>query len=569
MPSVDKDANMPTITHINELPSEVLAHLFSICNYEKDNCTVLLELALVCKHWHDVLWAFPRFWTSQSLTVPMKLKNSGPHAALLPRLCNHLERWYGRAGDVPRELSLSLEKANTKTAVLYKYFTNGTRWKTLSFSSSLDGASNWSWLEGLFTVANYTSLVPDPKTGEPKPCWPDLERLEIVSSLFRYDPGHLVLPLDNIAPNLTHLKIHICQLRASVFSIFASSPNPFANLTTFDFQGELGTESLGFYVHLLSTAPKLEILRALDGQHDFDVARALPKQYAKLVPVRHDALREVIMHWSPNVAVLLKSIALPGLKTLDLSRSYDPGNIARPSKDETPVAHAVQALILNSTNAAMEMGTSFALKRLSMEKAPLVVADQYEVVVAVREMVEELVLDRSACWWNEPGELYARLDKLANGESVDVKGGPDIDGAEGDAREAKKTEPLLDLFPNLKTFITTPSGYHTLSFTVSRSDLEEYNTFKASPLAWWKKCQDRLGKIEATFHDDSDDWGSGASSGDGEWDEDLDEGDDDGEWEDADEDGEMSDEDEDEGGDAIGTWQLATMSMAPTPYYGD
>ncbi|KAJ3502836.1 hypothetical protein NMY22_g18451 [Coprinellus aureogranulatus] len=575
MSSKDDDTKGSAITHINELPSEVLAHIFSACDYEKDNCAVLLDLACVCKQWRDVIWAFPRFWTSQLLSVPMKLKNDGPDGVLLPKLCNHLEKWYGRAGDVPRDLSLSFKKAGSKTHVLYKYFTGGTRWRALSFSFELEGASNWGWLEGLICAAHNTSKIPSPQTGEPQPCWPDLTHLELLTPFIRYDPGRLDLPLEHIAPNLTHLKVHVCELRTSVFSIFASSPNAFANLTTFDWKGALGTESLAFYVHLLSTAPKLEVFRALDEQHDFDVAKSLPEQYAKVVPLRHEVLREVVMHWSPNAGVLLKSVALPKLQTLDLARSYDPSHIARPSDDETPLANAVKALVLHSTKAAAETGVDFALKSLKLSRNPLVLKDLWEVVMAVKDTVEELVLDRAACWWDNLDDLFVRLDDL-------VKGNGDAEASATQEREAAPqlagNENDMDLrhfFPHLKVFTIVPKPYLELTFTATRMEEDEFATFTSSPLSWWDRHKVRIDVAEEEMSgDDESPWYD--SDRDDYWDGGFDEDDMDGEWEDEEDEEDIDgDEDEDDGEDEdeddgpVGTWQLATMTLAPHPHYED
>lgn len=567
-----RDHGSTAITHINQFPSEILAHIFSVCEFEKDNCAVLLDLACVCKHWHGILWSFPRFWTSHSLSVPMKLKNDGPHGVLLPKLCNHLERWCGRAGDVPRDLSLSFEQASSRTLALYNYFTGGTRWKTLSLSFNLVGASNWTWLEGLISAAHRVSQIPSPRTGEPKSCWPDLTRLEIVTPTVVYSPEHLDLPLEHIAPNLTHLKIHISELRTSVFSVFASSPNAFANLTTFDWKGGLGTESLAFYMHLLSTAPKLEVLRSYDQQHDFDETRALPEKYAKLVPLRHEVLREVCIHWSPNAAVLLKSVALPRLKTLDLARVYDPSHIASPPDNGTPVADAVKALMLNSTKATTEMGTTFALTKLRLEKNPLVEKDLYEVVMAVRDTVKELILHRAACWWHTPADFFTHLDNWVHGRSDNQSTRAEQDKAHSPEMRAERS----DLFPDLELLtVVSQSGYPELSFSVSSAEPYDFAIFKTSPLAWWNLCQLKIDQAEATryLHRGSwDDSYTNLSEYRGGWLEEwFDEGDDEVEWEDEDEDEDEDEEvdgdDDDEEEDAIGPWNLATMTMAPHPHY--
>lgn len=516
----DDHAEILTITHINQFPNEILVHVFSKSDYEKDNCSALLSLACVCKHWRDILWSSPRFWTSQSCSIPVKLKNDGPNSSMLRKLSDHFERWYGRAGNVPRELTLSLEKACRKTPILYAYFAGGTRWKTLSFSFGAE--SNWPWLEGLISNSH-------------KPYWPDLTTLEIIAPSSTLTSKCLELPLEYTAPNLTHLKILIFEIgfQTSITSIFGASPNPCANLTTFDFEGALSagrhpeSQSLSLCMHLLLTAPRLEVLRMLDGQ-GLSADVAMPEQYSRLVPLKHEALRELKLHWNKHTSTLLRNIALPRLEMLDLADhwvEYDAWTAGEEFRLPS-LTNALEALVVNSTKAATSMGASFGLKRLILESILLGAEDRYGTVMVVREMVEELSLDCSPCAWHEPVEFFDRLDRWASSHI-----GNENEGA-GEAKRTELAAEPFDLFPNISIFTAVTNRKSRVSFTVSREDQVTHTDFKASPLAWWGDCQMALDEAEARYPDSD-------SSGDselGEWDDSDDGQDDEGGWEEEDDD---------------------------------
>ncbi|KAJ2932488.1 hypothetical protein H1R20_g4633, partial [Candolleomyces eurysporus] len=371
-------------THISSFPPEILAHTVSFSDYEKDNCKGLLQLASVCRHWHDVLFACPRFWTTLECSISTKLKNE-PHT-IVPQLIAHLERWFGRAGDLPWTLTLSFDVAPRKTALLNDYLVRNPRWKNLTFTLDIKGATNWPWLEGLIASAEESYA-----TNNGRGCWPELETLEIDSPDVRYGPDRLTLPLKFIAPNLRQFKITIKDLTTPVCTVFKDFPS--ASLTVFEFAGALGMETLSFYLHLLMHAPNLESMRVLDEQDDFSPVSPLPTDIS--LPVVHHKLQHLALHDSPNAMNFLKSIRLPSLHSFDLARSYCPGGIA-PPLFSTPVTDAVRDLVSTS---------KCEIRRLKLKWTPLFVEDLVSVVTS-HPAVEILELDEPACFWSLPEAFF-------------------------------------------------------------------------------------------------------------------------------------------------------------------
>ncbi|KAF6760323.1 hypothetical protein DFP72DRAFT_1042856 [Ephemerocybe angulata] len=241
------------IQHINQLPTEILARIFTLSDYERENNIGLLVLARVCKIWHDILFFFPHFWTHLAVTVDAKLENDGSN---LPR---HFDRWYGRAGDMPRSLIFIFNKAPTQTRALYDYLTSA-RWRNLTFKLDVGGCLNFGWLDGLIVQATRTSQLRNNTTVVP--CWPDLLSLEILTPTTVYT-ARLSLPLKTIAPQPP------------------PPQNTFADLTTFSWEGLFPTESesTSFVESLLRSAPKLEVLRFHDRVDDIGYRAAAVKPF--------------------------------------------------------------------------------------------------------------------------------------------------------------------------------------------------------------------------------------------------------------------------------------------------
>jgi hypothetical protein len=271
-------------------------------------------------------------------------------------------------------------------------------------------------------------------------------------------------------------------------------------------------------MHLLLAAPRLEIFRMFDGQGLSDDV-AMPEQYARSVPFKHEALRELTLHRNKHTTTFLRSIGLPRLEMLDLadySTEYDwwaAGEELRlPS-----LTNALELLVFNSRRAAMGIGASFALKRLILKSILLGAEDRYGTVMVVREMVEELSLDCSPCAWHEPSEFFARLDKWAASSTNNANKGT------GEAeKEGEQAGPMV-LFPNINIFTAVTNRKSRLSFTVAREDQVTYATFRVSPLAWWRDCQLALDEAEAQYPDSDD-----PEEYYNEWDEDFDGDQDDG-----------------------------------------
>ncbi|KAF5331702.1 hypothetical protein D9611_007544 [Ephemerocybe angulata] len=422
-------------SHINELPPEILAHIFGFCDCKASNCKRLLQLATVCKHWHEVLMAYPQFWTTLECTIPTKLKNE-PHT-VVPALVSHLQQWFERAGDLPRSLTLSFEVAARKTGLLYDFLVGSPKWESLAFNLALEGASNWVWLEGLIAAAE--------KYGEP--CWPELVALEIDAPAVRYHAGRFSLPLMTIAPNLKQLKVTIAELQASIFTIFEGFS--WSTLTHLEFSGALGEESLTFYLHILSHAPRLEGLKVLDQQSDMSPASALP---TIRLPVIHPTLRYLGLHDSPNTMTLLRSICVPSLKCLEISRSYcpSPQNVIQPPPT-TPLTDAIRILVSAS---------QCEIKDLRLKWTPLTDGDLYGVMTVVPS-VEYVELDEAACFWPATLEAFFGRMQQANEEG----------------------HPIL---PQMRRF-SYNEGYMC---RLVREGTPAFHLFREAPLEWWRATPD-------------------------------------------------------------------------------
>ncbi|KAJ2918260.1 hypothetical protein MD484_g2181, partial [Candolleomyces efflorescens] len=420
-------------THINDFPPEILAHTFSFSDCQKDNCKRLLQLASVCRHWHDVLFAYPGFWTTLECSISTKLKNE-PHL-IVPQFIAHLERWFSRAGDLPWTLALSFNVAPRKTPLLNDHLVRIPRWKNLMFALNIEGASNWIWLEGLIASAKESFA-----TNNECPCWPKLETLEIYAPGARYGPDRFALPLRSIAPNLRQLKITINGLTASIFTVFEDFS--WANLTVFEFAGALGSETLRFYLHLLTQAQNLESMKVLDQQHDFTPVSPLP--FHIRLPVVHHKLQHLSLHESPNALTFLRNVCLPSLHSFDLARFYLPDSIT-PPPPSTPVTDAVKALVLMSR---------CKIRTLRLRWTPLLVQDLFNVVTC-HPTVEVLELDEPACAWSGPEVFFNALETAEN---------------------------WRDDLPKLTRF-TYIRGFRTHSAQVGE---EGFDLLRRAPLRWWK-----------------------------------------------------------------------------------
>ena len=234
----------------------------------------------------------------------------------------------------------------------------------------------------------------------------------------------------------------------------------------------------------------------LDGQGLSDDVE-MPEQYSRLVPLKHEALKELTLHWNKHTSTFLQNIVLPRLEMLDLADywvEYDDWTTGEESRLPS-LTNALEPLVVSSTKAATSIGASFGLRRLILESILLGAEDRYGAVMVAREMVEELTLDCSPCAWHEPVEFFDRLDRWASSHT-----GNENEGAGETKRTELAAEPL-DLFPIISIFTAVTNRKSGVSFTVSREDQVIYADFKASPLAWWGDCQMALDEAEARYPD--------------------------------------------------------------------
>ncbi|KAF6763317.1 hypothetical protein DFP72DRAFT_875344 [Ephemerocybe angulata] len=476
----EKNTQSIAIASIQDLPMEVLAHIFALStsiltlsDYEKENGVGLLNLACVCKFWHETIHLFPHSWPHLELVVDIELKNAGPHDVLLPNLCNHLDRWYGRAGDVHRSLTLTMKRAPTRTHILYDYLL-GAGWKALFFKLIIfEGSTSFPWLDGLLDHATRSSrsaangLIPTP-------CWPNLETLEIVSPFtsYEYNSGHGI-ELATIAPNLRHLKIYVSELHGRVGDLFrVGDSHPFANLTTFSWEGEVlyPSRSPSFLESLLLEVPNLEVLEYLDAPRPSNLFAEIPVAGVEntLTPLPpHKSLRKMSVHWSGPTASLLRRAPLPRLESLLLSPQGRYTTSSQYHFLRTYMADALVALFRNSLASASELGDDIRLKGLHFHLTHIADDDFYEFCSALREApVEAITLEDSVWAQSEPEDAFERL-----------QGFRDSLGAE-------------DLFPKLEVFSVNLSQYGGVGWQeVARRGTEGFKLLQCCPKQWWEKVR--------------------------------------------------------------------------------
>lgn len=416
---------------INELPPELLPHVVSFCDYGESNCKRLLQLSCVCKHWRDILLAYPQFWTKLECLISTRLKNE-PNSNV-PPLIDHMERWFGRAGDLPRDLTLSFEYAGRKTFLLYEYLTKVSQWENLSFTLTVEGASNWNWLEGLLDAASAQS----------SPCWPNLKSFEIEAPATRYDTGRFTLPLQKVAPGLEVLKINVAELRLSIFELFKDSFS-WTVLKHLDFNGLLNESPLPFLLHVLESAPNLEILKFIDRLSVTPTPKI--RATAKL-PILHTKLQHLALQDNPSSMVFLHNIRTPSLLSLDIARSYCPGPMGTPVPPGTPLTDTITSLVSSS---------SCTIKELRLKWTPLSDHDLFTLLKSVRSL-EYIYLDEAACFW--PAKPDTFFEKL----------------------KAAWVEEGQQVLPHLKTF----SYNEGIRCRIVRKDDSDFDDFKRDPTQWW------------------------------------------------------------------------------------
>ncbi|KAF5338504.1 hypothetical protein D9611_013278 [Ephemerocybe angulata] len=445
------------IAHINELPTEILAHIFTLSDYEKENSVGLLNLACICKFWHEIIYHFPHFWTHLDIVVSFKFKNSGPHGVLLPKLCQHFDRWYGRAGDVPRSLTLTFQKAATKTRVLYDYLTSSNlKWKSLIFKYDLKGSMNFPWLDGLMEHATQASRSPEVDTSDAAPCWSQLETLEIISPKTYYTA--LNLPLETVAPNLQHLKVRVCEMRGSMAcSIFSGSKGLFASLRTVSWEGYRynGPNSVEFFKSLLRMAPYLEELSCFVSEW----GPIFPSEGATVPLLEHTTLRELSLHGSDSFGQALRRISVPRLEALHLGyfRCHER------YRERSLTVNSLNSLLRNSSASASAMGVEFGIKVLDLHGTPFTDMGLLAECIAVRETVETLSLEAPPSW------------KIRTPSAVFFTGLQDLRNSIHQAEE---------LFPRLRLFEVV---YNPKKSQVLKRGMADFALFQQDPMELWAK----------------------------------------------------------------------------------
>ena len=414
--------------HINRFPPEILAHILRHCDCQAFNCSRMLQMACVCRHWHDVLFSHPEFWTTMECTISTKFQNKPD--PVVPTLVSNLQRWFQRAGNLPLNLTLSFKIAAGKIALLYDYLIGVAQWRSLTFIIEISGASNWRWLEGLISTAQ----------GRGQACWPQLETLEIDAPV-RYTTGRFALPLEDVAPKIQHLRVSIEELQFSLSSVFQRFP--WAHITHFEFSGTTGDASLPFYLHLLSWAPNLVSLKALDWPSDLTAPVTVPPSIT--APVFHHALRHVSLHHSPSGSQFLTTVRLPSLRVLELCRP-------------TPTPLPIEIPGLSDGISKLRSTSRCEIEALHLKWTPLSEQDLVDVLTVVGPSVEYVDLDEAASSYpNVPDSFFALLQENRNPS-------------------------WRETIPRLKHF-SYNEGYRCGVIGIGD---DGYETFRDAPLDWWR-----------------------------------------------------------------------------------
>lgn len=208
------------------VPNEVLVRILDFASDYLDrvgrrHCDTL-QLATVCKEWHDLIFNSPQLWYHLHLDV------SVDEGYDCKNLVAHLKRWFGRAGTLLLELSVEFRTAEdddyTPTSNFFEYLAEVPMWRALRLDCVLDVT-----IPRLLMVAQ--------GNGRKTP-WPNMEELTIRSSppfegysVFRNNQIFRV-ECSKIMPRIQEFKL-ITQSALESFSNFLHQ-YPMSNLTSLE-----------------------------------------------------------------------------------------------------------------------------------------------------------------------------------------------------------------------------------------------------------------------------------------------------------------------------------------------
>lgn len=96
-------------TNAPELPTELLCEIFALATCEIGpyrEIQSILNVALVCRGWRDVVFSEPSLWRSFQVTIRIRYPNRGLRGEQPKTLFPGVQKWYRRARGLPLALRL-------------------------------------------------------------------------------------------------------------------------------------------------------------------------------------------------------------------------------------------------------------------------------------------------------------------------------------------------------------------------------------------------------------------------------------------------------------------------------
>lgn len=315
-----------SIPHINDFPTEVLAHIFEL---RQDggpyDGSILLQVASVCKHWKEVAFSHPQLWSTLQCELPNDAE-SARWAQEVVFFVKRLAKWFGRAGHIPLALEVTFTAMHDGGGrALAEFLASCPKWRDLRFIDRRPNPARrdkWRWMLGIILAGERRN---EPVRGNV--CWPGLEALhiDVSGTVFDSEDG-FILPLQSVAPNLHKLSIAVGNVQTTTI-LSALRDIPWSQLTEFTFHGLEGLVSPTFPLYILEHAPALRCLQVGSGansqwqgwhQHDTEG----PTLYSDLNPLLHQKLHRLSLDFHIELQEsFFKKVRLPALRSVEIKTS--------------------------------------------------------------------------------------------------------------------------------------------------------------------------------------------------------------------------------------------------------
>lgn len=316
----------PVAPHIDDFPTEVLAHIFEL---RQDggpyDGSILLQVASVCKHWKEVAFTHPQLWSTLQCELPSDT-DSARWTQDVVFFVKRLARWFGRAGHIPLALEVTFTAMHDGGGrVLAEYLASCPKWRDLRFIDRRHNPSRrdkWRWMLSIILAGERRN---EPARGNV--CWPSLEALhiDVSGSVFDSEDG-LILPLQSVAPNLHKLSLAVANVQTTTI-LSALQGILWSQLTEFTFHGLEGLVSPTFPLYVLEHAPELKRLEVASTaglrwqgwqQHDTEG----PTLYSDLNPLFHSNLQQLSLDFHIEFQEsFFKKVRLPSVRSVEVKTS--------------------------------------------------------------------------------------------------------------------------------------------------------------------------------------------------------------------------------------------------------